>query len=352
MLGGSLLLLLASLISVYASYLPTYHSKPEITFLNANTNPRPLVVWHGLGDSHNSPGMLQFAEMVKELIPGIFVHLVYLEEDQDKDRQAGFYGNVNDQIELVAQQLAAIPELQVEGGFDAMGFSQGGQFLRAYVERYNSPPVHNLITFGSQHMGISDIPVCRPYDFLCQIARRATKAGVYGNWAQENLVQAQYFRDPYNLDTYLAANHFLPDINNELPSDYSLLDKKRNETYAQNLASLNALVLIMFTEDKTVVPKESSWFGSEEVDESYHRASSETGNLRLSPDQQHPMTPQHRAPAVKGIIPMHAQPLYTEDWIGLRTLDKRGAVVFDICQGEHMQLNGCWEDIAREWVGK
>jgi len=93
MLGGSLLLLLASLISVYASYLPTYHStisRPEIKLVDANTNPRPLVVWHGLGDSHNSPGLLQFAEMVKELIPGIFVHLVYLEEDQDKDRQAGF----------------------------------------------------------------------------------------------------------------------------------------------------------------------------------------------------------------------------------------------------------------------
>lgn len=67
----------------------------------------------------------------------------------------------------------------------------GGQFLRAYVERYNSPPINNLITFGSQHMGISDIPPCRPYDFLCQLARRATKGAVYGNWAQENLVQVR-----------------------------------------------------------------------------------------------------------------------------------------------------------------
>lgn len=114
------------------------------------------------------------------------------------------YGNVNEQIELVANQIAAIPELK--SGFDAIGLSQGqyirrfwflllynvcpgGQFLRAYVERYNVPPVHNLITFGSQHMGISDIPLCRPYDFLCQIARRAAKGAVYGKWAQENLVQ-------------------------------------------------------------------------------------------------------------------------------------------------------------------
>lgn len=61
------------------------------------------------------------------------------------------YGNVNEQIDLVAEQIANVTELK--DGFDAIGFSQGGQFLRAYVERYNTPPVHNLITFGSQHMG-------------------------------------------------------------------------------------------------------------------------------------------------------------------------------------------------------
>lgn len=61
------------------------------------------------------------------------------------------FGNVNEQIDFVAEQIANITEL--EDGFDAIGFSQAGQFLRAYVERYNSPPVHNLITFGAQHMG-------------------------------------------------------------------------------------------------------------------------------------------------------------------------------------------------------
>ena len=66
---------------------------------------------------------------------------------------------------------------------------KGGQFLRAYVEKYNSPPVNNLITFGSQHMGISDLPVCGSWDVFCQIARRATKRAVYEEWAQTNLVQ-------------------------------------------------------------------------------------------------------------------------------------------------------------------
>jgi triacylglycerol esterase/lipase EstA (alpha/beta hydrolase family) len=29
---------------------------------------------------------------------------------------------------------------------DAIGLSQGGLFMRDYVQRYNQPPVHNLLT--------------------------------------------------------------------------------------------------------------------------------------------------------------------------------------------------------------
>ena len=69
--------------------------------------------------------------------------------------------------------------------------TSGGQFLRAYVERHNDPPIHNLITFGSQHMGVADIPPCKPFDVLCQIARNAARAGAYNEWAQQNLVQVR-----------------------------------------------------------------------------------------------------------------------------------------------------------------
>ena len=57
------------------------------------------------------------------------------------------------------------------------------------MERYNNPPINNLLTFGSQHMGISDLPLCRPTDLMCQLARRAARVGVYTNYAQNNLVQ-------------------------------------------------------------------------------------------------------------------------------------------------------------------
>jgi len=58
--------------------------------LITSSAPRPLVIWHGLGDSHSSPGMLQFVSMLKDIFPGIFIHSVYIEEDLAADRKAGF----------------------------------------------------------------------------------------------------------------------------------------------------------------------------------------------------------------------------------------------------------------------
>ncbi len=270
------------------------------------------------------------------------------------------YGNVNEQVANASLQLASIPELR--DGFDAIGFSQGlcdslsmltrlptnaigGQFLRAYVERYNDPPIHNLITFGSQHMGVSDIPLCRPWDVLCQLARVAARKGVYTDYAQENLVQvctrgpvhppqfcsqprqAQYYRDPKQLPQYLAHNRFLASINNEVDDDI-------DETYADNLSTLNKLVLVLFSEDVTVVPKESSWFGSYAPPEESRKPSFPGGVFD------------------KMIIPMRLQTLYIEDRIGLRALDERGDVVLEICEGVHMELNSaCWDPIIKRYVG-
>jgi len=290
------------------------------------SKPRPLVIWHGLGDSYNSSGILEFQSAIEEMHPGIFIHSIYVDPDSKKDMQATFVGNVDEQVELVARQLKGIPLLS--NGFDAIGFSQGGQFVRAYIERYNDPPVHNLITFGSQHMGISDIPPCKPYDLPCNLARNALRVGVYSEWAQQNLVQAQYYRDPAQLGRYLESNHFLTSINNELHVPH------KNETYAANLAHLNALVLVLFTQDRTVIPKESAWFGSYPPTPALEQEEEEDGGEK------------------RAIVPMREQPLYIEDWIGLRRLDKSGRVVLVSCDAEHMRLPlECWQPLVEKYVG-
>ncbi|CAE6370030.1 unnamed protein product [Rhizoctonia solani] len=304
--------------------LDSYHGDLRSQVQQPTSKPHPLVLWHGLGDSAHSEGISEFAELIKEVHPGIFVHSISLSDDQSADQKAGWFGEANAQVDIVAAQLSTIPQLK--NGFDAIGFSQGGQFLRAYVERYNNPPVRSLLTFGSQHMGISDLPGCRAGDFLCWLARNTALRGMYTNYAQTHLIQAQYFRDPRNahdLQSYLTVNTFLADINAEIP------DADEN-LYKKNLASLDALVLVLFSEDKTVVPKESGWFGSYKP-------------VNLSePD----------AMDDEVIVPIRQQPIYKDDRIGLRTLDQAGKIHFTTCEGAHMRISDdCWKPLVLEFCG-
>lgn len=139
------------------------------------------------------------------------------------------------------------------------------------------------------------------------------------------------------MEAYLETNEFLTSINNEVALS-------RNTSYRDNFLQLNKLVLVIFQNDKTVVPKESSWFGS---------VSSEDGDKQYLLSAAHAQTPLSNVPQTLGktIIPMRLQPLYQEDWIGLRQLDERGDVVLEACEGEHMQLGDCWKPLVKEFCG-
>ncbi|KAL3427517.1 Palmitoyl-protein thioesterase 1 [Phlyctema vagabunda] len=260
--------------------------------------PLPLVIWHGLGDNYAADGLAQIAELADEANPGTFVYTVRLDEDPSADRTATFFGNLTLQIDKVCEDLASHPILSTAPAIDALGFSQGGQFLRAYVERCNSPPVRSLVTFGSQHNGISEFQACGATDFVCKGAQALLRSNTWSTFVQSRLVPAQYFRDPAQYDQYLENSNFLADINNE-----RLL---KNQTYKANLEKLEKFVMYVFDDDTTVVPKETGWF-------------SEVNGTE--------------------VIPLRERAIYTEDWIGLKTLDKKGALEFKSTEGGHMTLS-------------
>lgn len=264
-----------------------------------NTQP-PLVIWHGLGDDFEREGLTQVAELAKATNPGTYVHLIHLANDSSGDRSATFLGNVTEQIALVCEQLAADPILRTAPAINALGFSQGGQFLRGYIERCNTPPVHNLVTFGSQHNGISEFESCGYNDWICNGAEALLRSGRWTHFAQSRVVPAQYFRDPRELDQYLEHSNFLADINNER--------EVKNETYKKNLASLNKFAMFMFADDTVAVPKQSALFA--EVDAA-------TGE----------------------VTPLQDRKIYKEDWLGLKQLDEAGRLDFETVPGQHMRLS-------------
>jgi palmitoyl-protein thioesterase len=284
--------------------------------LESNVQALPVVLWHGMGDSCCSMASVGSLKKLIEDKLGVFVHSIATGDGEYADIWSSFYGNVNQQVDKVCDELSDMKELA--GGFNMVGFSQGGQFLRAVVERcgHKLPPVHTLITLGGQHQGVANTPGCE--EDLTGVAAKACTAmqvmlarGAYAPWVRENLVQAQYFKDPYNLDAYLANNIFLPDINNERLN--------KNQLYADNMASLERLVLVMFEEDTTVVPRESAWFGFWDG---------------------------------KSLIPLQDQALFTDDWLGLKKLHDAGNLLFDSAPGEHMQFTLSWfnDNIVQKYL--
>ncbi|KAJ9111305.1 hypothetical protein QFC20_002596 [Naganishia adeliensis] len=213
----SLLSVLVLTITV-ASALPTSQSITELQHVfpvvnsPTSTHPkrRPLVIWHGLGDTANSDGISGLVQDIKDMFPGIYIHTVATPAggSVDDERRAGFYGNASSQVDAMAATIQDIPELQE--GFDGIGFSQGGLFMRDYVQRYNVPPVSNLLT-------------------------------------------ASYFRDHDRLDVFHKMNKYLTRLNGEL---------EHQPEAARNIAGLQNLILVNFEQDQTVYPKESSTFGS------------------------------------------------------------------------------------------
>jgi hypothetical protein len=78
------------------------------------------------------------------------------------------------------------------------------------------------IQFGTPHYGISAlIPCPTPPSISCLLAARAARLGTYTTYAQNNLIQAQYYRDVERLDEFMAVNTFLRDINGELKGNTS-----------------------------------------------------------------------------------------------------------------------------------
>jgi len=265
--------------------------------------PRPTVLWHGMGDTccYNF-SMGRIKQMIEDQLPGIYVYSIEVGDSVDDDEWNGFFMNVNDQVDYVCQKLASDPELA--NGFNAMGFSQGSQFLRAYVERCNNPPVHNLISIGGQHQGVYGFPKCPALNStICEYIRELLDIGAYVGWVQDFLVQAEYWHDPFNEAEYLEDCVFLPDINNE---------NSINQTYKNNIMSLQNFVMVKFTEDTMVQPIESEWFGF----------------YVIGQDQE--------------VIPLQQTDLYIQDWIGVKTLDQQGKLQFLSVVGDHLQFTDQW----------
>ena len=299
-----------------AAAIPTTQNPTPPPTQQHHSNPLPLLIWHGLGDRHDAEGLHSVGSLAQKIHPGTHVEYIRAAESGSDDQRATFFGNITAQSEVICEELLINPNLTNAHGVvrvDALGFSQGGQFLRGLVERCEGLSVRSLVTYGSQHNGIAQFQRCGTWDLLCKGAVALVGGNAWTDYVQNTVVPAQYYRELNKttglpVEGYIEHSHFLADVNNE--------GEKKKKAYKERLSALDRFVMVIFEDDETVVPRESGWFA--EVNETS-----------------------------SAVTPLRERDIYREDWIGLRALDEKGGLVFESVPGKHMELER--EDLERSF---
>jgi len=261
----------------------------------------PIVLWHGMGDSCCNPfSMGSVKSLLEEKIPGVYVHSLMIGSNVVADTENGFFMGIEDQINLACDTIRN--DTRLVDGFHGVGFSQGGLFMRGLVERCGDLVVKSLVSIGGPQQGVYGLPHCLGENHVvCDYMRRLLNYGAYTSWIQGLLVQAQYWHDPLAEQEYVEKSLFLADINNQ--------GQTKKKEYSENMKKLEKFLLVKFTKDTMVDPKESEWFGwFDNADVNQMRQMNETL-------------------------------LYKEDWIGLRALDEGGRLHFLEVDGDHLHLD-------------
>ena len=129
----------------------------------------PIVLWHGMGDNccHDfSMGAIK--NLLEGRLPGVHIHSLMIGNSPNEDTLNGFFMSVDQQIQIACDRISKDDLLK--NGYNAIGFSQGSQFLRAVAQKCPMG-MKKLITFGGQHQGIYGLPKCAGNHLICDYVR-------------------------------------------------------------------------------------------------------------------------------------------------------------------------------------
>mmetsp|Transcript_49098 Transcript_49098/g.56441 ORF Transcript_49098/g.56441 Transcript_49098/m.56441 type:complete len:306 (+) Transcript_49098:29-946(+) len=238
---------------------------------------KPVVVFHGIDDDCH--GGLQTG-LVDQLGQELSTYVRCVEYAKDIKT---WTVNILEQSKNACELVKGFSEFN--NGYSVVGISAGSIISRYMVEACDSQgQIEHFVTLGGPHMGVTQIPDCHT-GIICSIGNYLVDKLAYTSLLQKLLGPAGYYRDVAEYQKYLDHSILLADLNNERAT--------KNQTYKERVIALKKMTLIMFLKDEIVYPKESEWFGTFAADN-------------------------------KTIIPLEKTDFYTQDWLGIRTLEEAG----------------------------
>lgn len=250
-----------------------------------------IILVHGF--LSNFQDMHIVADKIKNYIPDAYIKIVDLGIGR-----WGSFSNMFEQAEQLNRELNNDPH--VGNNCIMIGHSQGGLVARYYVQRYNTPRVKTLITWGAPHQGIFGSPgvLDSRFAFLNILELYAYQL-FYRYFIQKHISIANYWKDTLHHEKYINQCLFLPHANNEIEHIY-------NDFYKENIESLDQLVLVNSTAEEVIIPSISCHFGFYQI-----------GSIR------HTETFIH-------------SDQYKNNLLGLKTLYDQGKLIFKTAACTHM----------------
>eukprot|EP00041_Stephanoeca_diplocostata_P019661 m.427713 g.427713 ORF g.427713 m.427713 type:complete len:436 (+) comp21363_c1_seq21:296-1603(+) len=166
---------------------------------------RPVVLMHGLDAAAESMSHAQ--GWIEADFPGIYTRSIEI----GNGKEDSLLFNMNKQVDIFAENVRKDPKLV--HGFNVIGHSQGGLVIRGYVERYNDPPVFNMISWAGPQAGVYGVPdfnaLCPDHTcpWLDELATHLSDGSWADKFVQEHFSFTNYWKPP--LVCWVQNNLFL-----------------------------------------------------------------------------------------------------------------------------------------------
>jgi len=252
---------------------------------------QPVFFMHGItGSWHDFDDMVKWVAAAHPGTP-----LFPLNAFNDEASEEPMYVQIAGVSALIEQTLK---NHSLSGPFHLVCHSQGALLCRTMLQAYNLS-CSSFVSLSGPQMG--QFGLAGQGDWFMRkfpnITADVAWVYLYQHDVQEKYSAANYWRDPHHEDAFLRDSVFLPVLNNETFNP-------KSEEYKLNFLGVQDVYLFGSPNDEVIVPWQSAFFGF--------------------------YTP---GDGVRDVTPMQNQTVYTQDYFGLRTLDRQGRLHSTVVPG-------------------